>query len=346
MKRAREGELRDWLSQLSLVRDIHSSINSKTKTYRYVLPTQLSAKLADSSIDCRSVQVARGGKGAFDARSVAHRVIVPFDQANDNVLGGSQEPYVSKPLRFPEITRKYRGPQKNREGWDCLCRVLDSIEREQRPEFTASVFNQVLTEVYRRLALVHVVYPTPRRVSLDRTMKLIDAFLADHSGGDRLLALTCSLFVIIGRRFRLYATVRRAKITAADQASGMLADLECVSKGGEVVMAAEVKDRQITVSQMRAKMTTIRERQVSEIFFVAQGTSKSEESDVQRLIESEFVSGYSLYVTDLPSLARVALSLVGESGRREFLKETASQMEEYRSDVVHRRAWASLLGSA
>jgi len=40
----------------------------------------------------------------------------------------------------------------------------------------------------------------------------------------------------------------------------MLADLECVTKDGRIVFAVEVKDRQITISQLRAKLRTIREK--------------------------------------------------------------------------------------
>jgi hypothetical protein len=123
----------------------------------------------------------------------------------------------------------------------------------------------------------------------------------------------------------------------------MLADLECVAKGGQVVFAVEVKDRQSTISQLRAKLRTIRERQVSEIFFVAQGTVPSEKDDVEALLNHEFTSGQNVYITDLEKLSRTALALLGERGRCAFLAQTADQLEKYHSDVVHRKAWASIL---
>lgn len=324
---------------------IRSSVNSKTKTYRYVLLTQVLAKCADASLDCRCLQTSRGGRGAFDARTIAHSVVVPFDQANENVLGGSPEPYVNNPLRVPEVSQKYRAAQKDREGWDGLCEVLSRVEKNQSSQFSTSVLRHILTEILRRLSTVKVVYPTPRRVSLRKALEVIQTFAAVSSGGDRLLALTSSLFVIIGTRFGLYSEVRRAKITAADQASGMLADLECLSPSGEVVMVVEVKDRQITVSQIRAKMRTIRQRQVAEIFFIAQGTSETEQTEVHGLVDKEFTSGNNIYITDFISLSRAALSLAGENGRRQFLEETSRQLEKHQSDIVHRRAWATLLAS-
>lgn len=340
---AQAGKLPDTVSERGLRKSIERSINSKIKTYRYVLPTQVVSKLADPSLDCTCVQASRSGAGAFDARTIAHGVIVPFDQRNDNVLGGSQEPYVNNPLRVPEISRKHRKAQKDRAGWDHLCSVLNDVQRKNNPKWTLAIFKQVLVEVYKRLSTVRVVYPTPKRVSLKKALHLIQEFLVEHSGGDRLLALSSALFAVIGRNFGLYSEVRRGKITAADKATGMLADLECVSTKGEVIFVVEVKDRQVTVSQVRAKMRTVREKKVAEIFFVAQGTVPKEQKEIDRLIDNEFTSGHNVYVPDLISLSRVALALLGESGRSEFLRETANQLEKYRSEINHRRAWASLL---
>lgn len=343
-KAAKEGKLRDHLPEQKLVKAIALSINSKTKTYRYILPTQIISKIVDPALDSHCIQASRGGHGAFDARTIAHGIIVPFDQANENVLGGSQEPYVSNPLRVPEVSARYRKPQKDKATWDQLCVVLDAVEKKSDSQFTQLVFRQVLTEVYRRLSTVRVLYPAPRRVSLHKAMEVIQIFLSNHSGGDRLLALSSALFTVIGSRFGLYAEVKRGKITAADQASGMLADLECVTKDGRIIFAVEVKDRQLTTSQLRAKVRSIREKQVSEIFFVAtQGTIPSEHSAIKSLIEHEFASGQNVYVTDLEALSRVALALVGEHGRRDFLIETSAQLEKYRSDITHRREWAAIL---
>jgi hypothetical protein len=98
---AQAKKLKDWIDDPRLIKAVSTSVNSSTKTFRYVLPTQLLSKLADPSLDSRCLQSQRGGQGAFDARSVAKLVIAPFDQNNENVLGGSEDPYVSNPLRVP-----------------------------------------------------------------------------------------------------------------------------------------------------------------------------------------------------------------------------------------------------
>jgi hypothetical protein len=341
-----QNKLQDALEDAALITIIQACINSKAKTYRYVLPTQLIAKQVDPSLDCRCIQAARSGKGCFDARTVAHKVIVPFDQANESVLGGAPEPYVSNPIRVPEVSEKHRAQQKNKQDWDKLCKVLNLVQSRNSKKFTEQVLMQVLIEIYRRLAGVRVVYPTPSRISLMRCLKLIADYLGQQSGGDRLLALSSALFAVIGKRFRLYSSVRRAKITASDASTGMLADLECVTERGDIVLTVEVKDKELTISQMKGKIRTIRERQVSEIFFVAQrGMAQSEKNQIMELIDQEFVSGQNIYVTDLTSLGQASLALLGERGRKDFLREVGNHLEAYKSDISHRRAWATLLAS-
>src|SRR5438552_16628590 len=96
-----------------------------------------------------------------------------------------------------------------------------------------------------------------------------------------------------------YVISRRGKYTSADESSWTLTFLECITKDGRIVIAFEVKERQITINQLRAKLRINREKQVSEIFFVAQGPLESERSEVEALIDREFTSGQNVYIADL-----------------------------------------------
>ncbi len=113
--------------------DINACLRSPTKTYRYVLPTQILGKCVDPDLDCRSIQKSFDSPGSFDARSIAHEVIVPFDVKNHKVLGGSAEPYVNNPLRCDSITDKNRGNQKNKADWDRLVGVLRTVQDKDDP---------------------------------------------------------------------------------------------------------------------------------------------------------------------------------------------------------------------
>ena len=74
-------------------------------TYKYILVTALTAKATDESVNPLCLQAKSALLGAYDARSICHGVIVPFDmEVLNKALGGSNEPFLNKSARFPELS--------------------------------------------------------------------------------------------------------------------------------------------------------------------------------------------------------------------------------------------------
>ncbi len=322
---------------------IRDCLTSSTKTYRYVLPTQLLSKSINRNLDCRSLQAADESEGSFDARTIAHAVIVPFDSQNHDVLGGSKEPYVNNPLRCPAVSVAFRERQKNKNDWDKLIFVLDLVQSRDEAHFTKQVFDQVLFEIRKLLEDVTVIYPTPSRISLEQTQKLIRDFLSERSGGERLEAVATSLFRTIAEKFKLFDQVKREKVNAADASSGMVADIECYLND-EIVLLVEVKDRSLNLTQLNAKVDIARSNRIRELLFMAeQGVQESNKEDIKKKISQEFTSGQNIYVIDLLSFSTGIMILLGETGRVHFLNKIGSELEKSKSSIKHRKAWANLL---
>ncbi len=320
-------------------------LTSQTKSYHYVLPTQILAKCVDPTLDCHSLQASYNKPGAFDARTIAHKVIVPFDQQNHKVLGGSGEPYVNNPLRCPAVVAKFRKQQKNRDDWDRLIRVLDAAEEARTKDFVRTIFDQILAEIYRLLAHVQVSYPTPNRISLAQTVQVIKKFTAVKSGGDRVEAVCTALFRAIASKFGLFNEVCRQKVNVADAVSGMGADIECKLEG-KVVLLVEVKDRSLTLTQINAKLDLARAKRISEILFLAeQGIAPDEQHQVEDRVKNEFASGQNVYVSNFVDFSSGILVLLGEKGRVQLLALVGEELDRGGSDIVHRRAWAQLMRS-
>lgn len=341
---AEAGRLRDEALSPQLVKDIRASVNSKYKTYAYVLPTQLLAKLTEPKTDARSLQAKDRRRGAFDARSLCHKVVVPFDKAHENVLGGSPEPYANNPLRVPSLTRKHRDAQKDQDGWDRLCRVVAAVEKARGPRDVERFLRQVLVEVYRRLEGTRVTYPVPKRVSLAKAMTMVSDFLAERSGGDRLLAVVAALLETVRTETGMFGEIKRAKATTADSAAGMVADIECYGRNGKLLLAVEVKDRELQLVHVQAKLRSARAEGITELLFVVQSSvAAASGTAIAELADREFVSGHNVYVLDFPKLAEGLLSLIGEKGRGSFLRHVGNSLDGYSLSVVHRRRWAELL---
>lgn len=318
-------------------------LTSNTKTYHYVLPTQLLSKCVNSSLDSHSIQASYNKSGAFDARTIAHGIIVPFDKANYNVLGGSTEPYVNNPLRCPAVTTEYREQQKNKQDWDKLIQILDIVERKNNKKFTTNLFDQILFEIYKLLADVRVVYATPNRISIDQTIKLLSNFISEKSGGDRIEAVCTALFQTIAEYFDFFDEVRREKVNASDTSSGMIADIECRLKG-RIVLLVEVKDRSLTLTQLDSKLDIARSQKISEILFLAeQGLEKKDVKQAKERIKNEFTSGQNIYISNIIDYSSGILILLGENGRVVFLGKVGPELDRVNSAINHRRAWANLL---
>src|SRR5690606_7833101 len=87
--------------------DIEAIIQGEHLTYRYILMTGLLAKATHADVNPLALQAGAPFDGAYDARSLCHKVIVPLEAALfQNRLGGSNEPYLNKPARFTHLSEK------------------------------------------------------------------------------------------------------------------------------------------------------------------------------------------------------------------------------------------------
>ncbi len=235
--------------------------------------------------------------------------------------------------------------KKDVAGWNTLVDVLQQVELRGDPGFAELVFHQVLLEIFRRQKSLRFTYPLPPRISLESTLSLAKRFLEQKSGGDRGLALCGALFDAIGIHFGLYAKVDRARINASDEAIGQAADLECVNVQGEVVLAIEVKERTLTLTDVEGTLRKCRKRKIKDIFFAAPRVKKDEQSTVDKRVALAFAGGQNLYVFDFFEIARSVLSLGGENIRATFLQKVGEHLDLWNTQPSHRQAWKSLLES-
>jgi hypothetical protein len=270
-------------------------------------------------------------------------VSVKFEREHlDGALGRSPSPYLINSVRAPLLDENDGKKRKDKVGWQRVCQVAAAVENRNDPEFTAKVFKQILLEIYRKLGSTTIKYNVPLRSSLAQVAGAIQKFTAEKSGGDRPLAITAALFETFGKYTKLFEpTVKRGKINASDESSRQVADVECVDAQGTIVIAIEVKDRTVTVSDLEEKLGATREKGIKEVFFVS-GREKKETEDVLARVAKEFAAGQNLYVLNLVELAESILALTGEESRRYFLIDVGEQLDKY-SDTKHRLAWKKYL---
>ncbi len=334
-----------YIADDTLRKAIAASINHRQVTFRFCLPVQILGKLTDPTVDCLRLQKRKGDSSditGWDARSLARKVVAPFNQRQENILGTSGDPYVGNPMRIPRMVRDDKS-KKDVAGWNTLVDVLERIESRNDPAFTQAVFRQVLLEMFRRQKSLTFTYPLPPRISLAGALSLAQQFLEEKSGGDRSLALCGALFDAIGIHFGLYAKVERAKINASDKSTGQAADLECIDAEGKIVLAVEVKDRKLTLSDVEGTLRKGRQRKIQDILFTTPGIKNGEKSAVDGRIVRAFAAGQNLYVFDFFDLGRSVLALGGEPLRVTFLQKVGEHLDLWNTQPSHRQAWKKIL---
>ena len=164
------------------VRDaITNAVNAKYKLFRYILPSQLLAKLVDRSRNALVLQAQSELPGSFDARSFCKHYITEFDEANHRVLGGSGDPGVGNIWRYPQIDEHWLGiGSRAASGGRDLQAVLSYAQ--DHPDKVETILRLTLVAIAERLATTKIIFPRPNRISLSGCEKLVERFLATRTG--------------------------------------------------------------------------------------------------------------------------------------------------------------------
>ena len=130
--------------------EVDRLINSNLVSIRYAVLTQLLGKIADQKRSLLALQLGDGRAGAWDPRSFATAVIVPWVAANNDVMGTTPDPYVNNPLRRSHLERD-APRRRNQDEWNALHDFLLPLDDAPRKDIKAA-FRRCLASVARRMA--------------------------------------------------------------------------------------------------------------------------------------------------------------------------------------------------
>ncbi len=323
----------------SLVEQI---FKSSTRSYAYALITQLLAKYDDPERDARCIQKAKGSDdpARFDARSMCSHVVVPWERSIGSPLGLSTDPYVNNSLRVSDFSPENRGAQRQKEDWDALVQLLELVQRH--PNLAGPILSKCLLIVRQLREDQQVEYPTPQRASLGDCLKAVDRFLQTPSGGARLQLLGFAVFDALRLTWNVFDEVLTSPVNVSDKSSGKAADVVC-RKNGQVVIACEVKDRELNLEVLDAVINNARLEKVRELFTLVRGKDLSHEESISGRIDREFKHGMNVYLLDCDGFFALVLALIGEPGRQHFLRSVIDGMTHMNLGYDTRREWSRIL---
>lgn len=319
--------------------EVDRLVNSGLVSIRYAFVTQLLGKIADPARSLLAFQLGGQEAGAWDARSFCTAVVVPWVADNHGVMGASLDPYVNNPLRVPLLERDAPGRRYQAE-WNALYDFLEPLDNAP-PEEIKAAFRRCLASVARRLAGQAFRYQIPVRVSLPALCETLGAYLDEPSGGHRPLAVAAAMMRVLGDGFSIFARVEAQGLNEADAAGGAPGDVMCYGADGRMVLAVEVKDRALTLADVRGSTRKAREADIAltNLLFAVPAIG---EPEAIAAAQGEWAAGLNVYVVDIVDLAKATFVLMPEESRPTLLRAIGTELDD-RGDHAHRRAWHDLL---
>ena len=292
-----------------LQKELEAVVTGSHLTYRYILVTALLARATEPQAHCLSLQARAALKGAYDARSLCHKVIVPHEpDFLANALGGSNEPYLNKPARFKQVS-------------------LDNAVRAGQDQRTLRRLHALLRKVgdsdQARVALQDALVFAVQKKRADKQQ--IQVALGDLQGGRRSIvafvgiftsksihgetaALTAgALFWVMGLSRGANWTVGIHPVNEAGASSNEISDID-VMDGAQLVITAEVKDKAFLMRDVMHAISKVKAAGLPCLHFIkgprAEQTDGSEEI-LARLARAE---GIELVVLELDEMARTLIA--------------------------------------
>lgn len=291
---------------------IRTIIQGKHLTFRYILVTALLGKATNSNINALSLQAGADVEGAYDARSLCHGVVVPLErQLLSSSLGGSNEPFLNKPARFPIISLSNAvRAGKDRALLLILHKILTNLETSEQ------AFNCLCTAIQYAIARQTSrteLFPQ-RSESADSHLKIIefiDAFVTRSIEGQVAAIVSGTILSMYFDQFEGFE-VTVHPVNQSGASSNEVADVD-IRKNGKIFVAVEVKDKQFSEQDVDHAAFKASQYGLKSITFIIGVNGMCVGSSLEQVAQSVLITrGVNVIFVDLISFVRSVVALCPE----------------------------------
>lgn len=318
---------------------IEKVISASDVTFKYILVTGFLAKCINPDIHSRALQVGSTLNGAYDARSLCHKVVVGFEKEKGNLFGLSNEPFVNKPARHQEHDGK-NTQLRNKTGAQYLHLAL-----EQAQTATAMDVYKGLVHILR-LGRKNAENQKTATVSADTNLEIISdfitQFLIETDGGCRLVGVWGAFQQLLTENghIKVYSP------NASDRFAGTTGDVE-VYFNKELVSASECKQRPLNLDDVKHGIKKAQDSGVPEYFFViSAGIMNSCAVEVMKTID-DYANKLDLTLVNIWEEHRLLAAMLNPIRRAEFgcrVVTLLKEMRKFESANVAANLWNQLIG--
>ena len=263
-------------------------IDNTHLTYKYILFTAILAKATDKSINPLCLQKGSSLPGAYDARALCHEVIVKFEmEVLDKALGGSNEPFLNKPARFPELDKTNAVRRGNDQLiLNRLCDELPKIKTEQDAyQCLVYLLSKLIKIRDEKKNLTN--FSIPDSVNLpSKLMYFVSKALEQSFEGEVLTLLVAGVYHLLYNRAGDVVDVHPVNESGAS--SKEISDLD-IYANGVLISSNELKDKNYAETDVRHAADKVLHAGGSRMLFI-EGPRATATGNFQKSIQDEYAS--------------------------------------------------------
>lgn len=301
--------------------EIRTIIQGTHLTFRYILVTGLLGKATNPSINALALQAGADVEGAYDARSLCHGVIVPLErQLLNSLLGGSNEPFLNKPARFPIISPSNAVRSgKDRELLLILHKVLSEVQTSEQ------AFNSLCTAVRytieRQTARSGLLPQLSESADSHlKTIEFIDAFVTRSIEGQVAAIVTGTVLSIYFDQFAGFEVIVHP-VNQSGASSNEVADID-IKMNDKIFVVFEVKDKQFSQQDVDRAAFKASQYGLNSITFIIGVNGTCVGSSLEQVAKNIFLARrVNVIFIDLPSFVTSIIALCPELFFATFLEK-------------------------
>jgi len=289
--------------------EIKTIIQGNHLTFRYILVTALLGKATNPSINALALQAGADIEGAYDARSVCHGVVVPLErQLLNRALGGSNEPFLNKPARFPTISPS----NAVRAGKDkvlllILHKVLSEIETdEQAFNVLCTAVRYALKKQSARSTLIS--QPSESTDSHLKIIEFVDVFVTRSIEGQVAALIAGTTLSTYFDQFEGFEVVVHP-VNQSGASSNEVADID-IKQNGQIFVAIEIKDKQFSQQDVDHAAHKVSQHGLKSITFIIGINGRCIGSTIEQVAKNVLQTrNVNVIFVDLGSFFRSVIAL-------------------------------------
>lgn len=222
----------------------HIIQDSTHKTYKYILLTGLlGAAAANRNPLC--LQKSCNLDRAWDARSVCHKVIVPFEREYlNNALGGSNEPFLNKPARFQKLSKENAvRAGRDRDTLEKLIEILSTVDDSDCAIDYLKAALQLVSEI-KRAQNISVIQPNPNELK-----KALIKILQSSNQGFNLVFFSALFLHLVKAKT---SELKVHPLNQSGASSRQVGDIDIIDRRTKrFLLAVEVKDKAFSMYDLK-----------------------------------------------------------------------------------------------